>query len=287
MKHHLMRRVGLLLTTAILLLFLLGLAIPSASAETVGGTWTSRIPGEGYVDDTGACTYHRDVRLVLSGPNNKISGQVTFTIRSVDINIAGFEECRDFIGTSETNVVSGALIGTSFTMKMGTITYNLKVSGDKMTGSGTYESGGVTVSWTFDLTGGGEGPSFLPSPGLFAIPLSTVAFSIGGISILVSFIARPLHEIGPVTGTTVAPTPVFQPGAPVSGVQHMGYMWDIPSGARPIPTDHPVLQPQPGQQTDTLQKIPCPFCGSTSPLKLHLGSWYCTNTQCAWNNPPR
>ncbi len=120
----------------------------NASAESLSGNWGSRISGEGYsqtyLSPSGMVTDYFDAELDLTESGGNVVGTVTV-----------WEN-----GVPESYNVDGTFDGTTFYMtayygwdgvSMLTPTYTLTVSGNSMTGSGSYLNVGVTIYGTFDL----------------------------------------------------------------------------------------------------------------------------------------
>jgi|GEM_PF-2909789 len=254
-------------------------------AEDVSGTWVSRVSGEGYVDVTAPATFHYDVELTLSQSGSTVSGRIRTTLKKIDEHMEGWTDPNS-IGRQDTYSVSGKVNGSSFVMIIvssgETFTFKLHVSSNKMTGSGSYVSAGITNNWKFDLVKEG----LLSGLGLpyedLRYPMSVIAFVMGGITILVSFIPGPKHTVRQVTHVTTVDTPRFVPGAPISPIEHLGTPFDLPRGAKPFPKDMKVIQiPQKYEALDVFQHAPCPYCGTT--LVYTMGSYYCPNPNCKQN----
>lgn len=135
------------------ILLMLSITSGNAAAESVEGTWTSRVAGEGYFDHTYPADFHYDVDLQLSASG---SGTLRSTCSKVDVNVAGWESAKQAVGKTSTYSVSGSVSGSRYTMYVAGYSFPLNVSGDRMYGNGQYtDSSGTVNTWKYDLRGGG------------------------------------------------------------------------------------------------------------------------------------
>jgi hypothetical protein len=135
------------------LLLSLSFTSGDAAAESVEGTWTSRIAGEGYFDHTYPADFHYDVNLQLSASG---SGTVSSTCSKVDVNVAGWESAKQAVGKTSRYSVSGSVSGSRYTMYVSGYSFPLTVSGGRMYGNGQYtDTSGTVNTWKYDLKGGG------------------------------------------------------------------------------------------------------------------------------------
>lgn len=279
--------------TLIALSFLL-IASGATRAEDATGTWTSTVSGEGYVDETWPATFHYDARLTLAG------GSGTFWVRcsSVDINQPGWESALDAVGQTSSYAITYTVMGSSVILRVpdgygGTYNLAVSISGNRMTGSGSYvDIAYVTNSWTMDVTKGG-GTSSLGVPGLAGI---AGAAALGGflVGFPVSLLPPPRFmggSIMPVNQTALG-TP-YAPSQSVVLDHRISSMANQPGGVtRPLP-DVPrmrmqfdpiqfpnvemgrqtVVRPTEVHPTDVLSTRQCPGCGST--LIVTAAGWSC------------
>lgn len=207
-----------------------------AKADSVDGTWISRVAGEGYVDDCNPYTAHWDCTLTLTQDySGSVSGSSTITCTRLVVKMQGwdpgFHEGSTFPAT-----VSGTVSGGTFTMTAGSETFTLTVSGDSLTGSGVYSSAGWDHSWTYDLvrSGGGGNPfgSGSMDMGSAAIAVAVPTIAIGAAAAVSGAIPPPrmhIHHSGrpnssartytaqspnppPRLSTSVPPQPSFKAG---------------------------------------------------------------------------
>lgn len=295
-KSRILKRVQLLSIGTFVLSFMMMilLSLP-ANAESVSGTWTSRIAGEGYVDATAPATFHDDATLKVTQSGSSVSGTLSLTCRKVDEHMSGWNT-QSAVGKTTISNVGGSVSGNVYTMTVyadgRTYSFPLTISGGTLKGSGSYvDAAGVTNTWRFDLVGGSAGGFTTGDPDIdFAFNtgrpvVSAVAFVSGLVSLIVSFQPGPAHSVAHVTNVAASPTPPpgnLIPGAPASGVQHMTSAFNLPPNARPFDANV-LLQQRQGQATDLLQKVPCPFCGTI--VVSSFGHFYCPNPGCAQNAP--
>ena len=197
-----------------------------ASAASVSGTWVSRVAGQGYVQtymglsgDT--LTDSFDVELVLSG-GSSITGTMT-TIEN---------------GVPRTHTVEGSFDGTIFLMTADlgwdgwrwlAPLYTLTVSGNEMSGSGSYVNAGVTIYSTIDVKKEGVFGGLEVAGGM-APAVSAVVIAISIVAIV------------------VASTPVKIPPAPqgyqpqVMSPASQGFQPQVISGQSPQYSYQPSIQ---------------------------------------------
>jgi len=204
-------------------------ALPStASAAGVGGTWESRIPGEGYVQYYigpygQTVTDKFDVKLELT----ESGGEVTGTLESW--GGAGYQ----------VHNVWGYVSGSVFYMTADfgwdgvnylTPTFPLTIDGNTMLGSGSYVNVGVTITGTFDVekTASGVfvdlGLDFLVDYNnhitVVVIVVAIAAMAIGSVPVVPKALVRD-SRVGPSkTGETnwQTPGPPTDLGWPVGGI---------------------------------------------------------------------
>jgi len=279
--------------TALIVLSFMLIASGGTRADSVSGTWTSTVAGEGYFDHTWPADFYYDGRLTLNGG----TGTFKLTCTDVVINQPGWESALQGIGMITTVGVDYTVIGSSVTLNVHgtdgrTYTYPLTVSGGRLSGSGSYtDSSGTVNSWTLDLTrssgGGGGGTSVGALPNLAGI---AAAASIGGFlaGFAVSLLPPPRYMGGSILppsnttlGTPYAPSQSIgsfrdQRGGvtkPLPDVPRMRMPLDpiqFPNVVMGTPTD---IHPTDIRPTDTLSKRFCQFCGS--PLMVTAGGWSC------------
>ena len=132
------------------LLLCLGLSGDAAAVDDAG-TWTDGSPGNGFIQDTWPADWHYQVRLTLSGG----SGTWWMKVASVTNVQRGQESAKSTIGNSFSYAVTYTSTSSGINLVMQGKTLPLRVSGGKMTGSGSYNPGdGSTLRWTVNLKGG-------------------------------------------------------------------------------------------------------------------------------------
>jgi len=289
------RSLGLMISgTALIALSLMLLTSSLSYAESVEGTWRSTTPGQGYTDSTWPGDFVFDAILTL-----KQYGGSSLWLECTDVTVKqqgwGVE---DKLGMTQTVDVDYVVFGSSVTITIydpygGEYDLAVTVSGNRMTGSGTYiDIGGTSNSWTMDLTkSGGSGTMSMPGLGGAAGAAALGGFVAGfGASLL-----PPPRNMG---GSIMRPSnsPLGTPYAPSQSLvlNHMTSSManQRPGGVtRPLP-DPPRMQMfepmqtpnvQMGQttqigpteihQTNVLAKRFCPNCGST--LMTTAAGWSC------------
>jgi hypothetical protein len=158
-----------------LLFLLISLTTSNVAAESVSGTWTSNTPGKGYVQNFNVFNANYDAKLVLSQTGTSVSGTFTMTCTWVQVN-PGYETWQHHnVGDGGTFSVSGTMSGTTLSLTDPSgAHWTLHMNGDKMTGSGSYTSGGITYTYVFDLRSGSGGDlaignASLTGPAMIAI----------------------------------------------------------------------------------------------------------------------
>lgn len=261
-----------------------------ASAASVSGTWVSRVAGQGYVQSYmgpsgNTVTDTLDAKLVLSGSGSSITGTMT-----------GWEN-----GVPRTYDVEGSFDGTTFLMTAHfgwdgvnwlTPVYTLTVSGNEMSGSGSYLNVGVTIHGTFDLKkeGGFSGLSvaggMAPAVSALVIIISIVAIVVAstpvkipppqGFQPQVMSVPSPQYPYQPSVQTETPSSPIGPPeaGTPVGGAG-LQYGTSPPAGGPPFaPRDH---------FSKTSQEPPrCPLHHDIALVPHYFktdgsdpGSWFC------------
>jgi len=277
---------ALLISILVLGSFMTAVALMAgnASAASLSGTWESRVSGSGYTQtymgpSGSTVTDHIDVKLVLTQSGTSVTG----TLRS------------DQTGGVKTFDVDGTFDGTTFLMtahygwdgvNMLNPVYTLTVSGDHMTGSGSYLNVGVTIHGMFDLTkSGGFGGltvagGMAPAVSGVAIAIAIVAIVIASTPVRSGFRPQVMSAPSPqypyqpsVQTTTDNGSPIGPPeaGTPVGGAG-LQYATPAPVGKPFAPRDH---------FTKVSQNPPrCPIHNDIA-LSPHItsaedaGSWFC------------
>ncbi len=194
-----------------------------ASAASLAGTWTSRIDGEGYTQSYlyfggSTITESFDTELDLSVSGSSVTGTWTVYQDSgpTTVDVEGTFDGTVFLMTAYLGWDgSGYMVGQ----------YALTVSGDTMTGSGSYLNVGVTINGYFDLVKGAG----LLGLGDLAAPMA-VGGAAGG-------------AVGAVALLVPSPKPGFRPGAGRAGY----------APAQPVPSEvretyaGPIGPPEPAQ----------------------------------------
>jgi hypothetical protein len=254
----------------------------NVSAAGVAGTWTSRISGEGYTQTYmgpggGMITDKFDVKLVLSGSDDSITGTVT--------------------ADGKTYPVEGYFDGTTFHMTahygwdgagyMNPV-YTLAVEGDQMYGSGSYLNVGVTITGYFDLEKGGL--FFNPSGITPVVSAGAIAISIAAIVIASTTPKVSKSGFTPQAGTVQPYQPSYEPSKqwtteqPIQPISADGATYLGGAGLQ-LPTPPPAGRPYPPKEHfgKVSQQPPrCPIHGDVA-LAPHFsntdmndpGSWYC------------
>ena len=256
----------------------------NASAASLSGTWESRVSGSGYTQtymgpSGSTVTDHFDVTLVLTQSGTSVTG----TLRS------------DQTGGVKTFSVDGTFDGTTFLMtahygwdgvNMLNPVYTLTVSGDHMTGSGSYLNVGVTIHGTFDLTTSG-GLGGLTLAGGTAPVVSGIAIAIAIVAIVIA--STPVRS-GFRPQVMSAPSPQYPYQPSVQTTTDNGLPIGPPEAGTPVggaglqyATPAPVGKPFPPRDhfTRVSQNPPrCPIHNDVA-LSPHFasagdaGSWFC------------
>ena len=278
--------------------FLLGIVLAAsgpADAAGVTGTYRSTNAGEGATDATGAADFIYDATLTLT-----LGGGGSLTLKCTDIieHIPGFADFS-MIGKSQTESVQWTSSGSSVTVSVaGTpLTFHLTLSGDRLTGTGSYVGGvSETNSWTMDVTkggsggGGGGGGGGVAGWGTFGYAAGLAsAFTIGGglAALSASMLPPPRFMGGSIlpANNTVLGTP-YAPSQSLGSLGNQGQVTrpipDVPKMRFPVgPIEFPnvqmgqqtVVQPTEVRPTDVLSKRFCPNCGAQ--LTASAAGWGC------------
>jgi hypothetical protein len=236
------------------LLLLITLTTSNAAAADVSGTWSSNVAGKGYVQTSHILDTNSDVKLVMTQNGNAITGTIVTTCSYAYLHPGYQSWGSPSIGSKNTNAVTGTLSGStltltcyspatsgtsggvSYTTDATTTTWTLYLSGNGLTGSGTYTGAGIVYSYTFDLVSG-SGSGFSSLSGQLTIP---VFFGLvgGGACLAASFVPLPKgrvpqgsgpsgsaygyqpSNVGTTGGDSGAPTdPTYMGGAGLSNPQ--------------------------------------------------------------------
>ncbi len=269
----------------VIMLSLLVLASGGAKAQATGD-WSSNGSGEGFVLDCWASTFHYDVEMTLNAGGG---GSITTICRSVTDVQPGWEEAYNNVGISETQGVSWTSSGSSVTLTLGgEVTCEATITGNSMTGSGSYydPGSGITYYYDIDLTreggggGGGGGGGDIDMGGL-TVPAAGAAVGAAAIGVGAS-----LAGTGPVSASwgpaLVRPPPLPPPPPPLL---NPSTTWNMPvpqvdsnNGPHLVPADAPV-QPPPTPDPNSKSTYNCPYCGQLTLSPLSSG-WRCTNALC-------
>lgn len=254
---------------ALSVLSILIIASGSARAETVTGTWTSTVAGEGAFLDCDISDAYYDVTLTL---NSGGSGTWRETCTRVENILPGFEdEVLATVGVTHTYNVQYTVSGSSVTLVMGGGTYDLTVSSGRMTGSGSilYSQTGEVMYWTIDLKGGGLG-------------LSSASAPIAGLAVAAAAIGLGAAILPAPASATPGPLPLRPPeqsiGLPTQrpGVTTGNHMVPRDAPMQELPQYYPADYPYP---LGTNAAMRCPYCGQQT-LSPYVTGWFCANTQC-------
>jgi hypothetical protein len=291
------RSLGLMVSGGALLFMSIALMVSyGTSAEFVNGTWKSTTPNQGYTDSTWPGDYTFDAVLTLDGDGY---GSFWLECTNVVVKQQGWG-VEGKLGMTQTVDVDYVVLGSSVTITIydpygGVYDLDVTVSGNRMTGSGTYEDiGGTFNSWTMDLTKSGGGTS---SVGLGGLGAAAGGAALGGflVGFGVSILPPPRFMGG--SNLPLSNSPLGTPYAPSQSLvlnHQISSMANQPPGSvtRPLP-DVPrmrmhldpiqfpnvemgkttVVQPNEVRSTDVLSKRTCPNCGST--LMVTAGGWSC------------
>jgi hypothetical protein len=279
-------------------IILISLTTSNAAAADISGTWTSNVAGKGYTQNCNIFNGNYDIKLVLTQSGNTVSGTIYTTCTYAKVH-AGYEDWGPIpVGQKNTNSVTGTVTGSnlaltcytpaqsgttngiSWTTEASTITWNLQVEGNQMTGSGTYTAAGIPYTYAFDLVSGeGSGLSLIgadvSAPAIFAV-------AGGAVCLVASFVPLPRGRIGqvpPSTGGSPYPqqsdvgTTGGNSGAPTEG-QSMGGI------GLHTPADYVNGVPvKPKQWQSQNQGPTCPVHGTMCRAAYKgaddLGEWYC------------
>jgi hypothetical protein len=163
----------------------------------------------------------------------------------------GQESARSTVGNTFSYSVTYTTTSTGINLRMEGKTLALKISGGRMTGSGSYDPGdGSTIRWTVDLVGG-SGMGALGDMGTVAAASAGVAVvgSIAGMAAAAAPAPRPVPR-GPVQS--------FQQPQPRPNPQHGPYERWVPQRPQVFhgPTQQQGYTVAPG---DAREMVPEPF----------------------------
>jgi hypothetical protein len=250
---------------ALVVISLMLIASGGAKAAGVTGTWSTTPGSDGYFDDTWPADFHYDAELTLYSGGTGIFKTTCTSVTNVQ---SGWESAYSGVGKTTTVSVTYTTSGSSVTLVMAGYTFPVTVSGNRMTGSGSYvDPGYVTNSWTIDLTfggggGGGSASDFgLPDLSALAAPAAGIAAAGGIVGLAASLLPppvslnMPLQPPGTTTGNHLVPA-------------------DAPMQAPP--GGYPPNYPYPQGTSATMN---CPFCGMPT-LSPFATGWFCTNAMC-------
>jgi hypothetical protein len=256
--------------TALIIMSFMLIASGGARAASVTGTWSSTAGSDGYFDDTWPADFHYNAWLTLYSGG---TGTFKLTCTSVTSVQPGWESAYTGVGKTTTVNVDYTTSGSSVTLVVhstmgGTYTFPLTVSGNRMTGSGSYvDEGYVTNNWAMDLTlgggggGGGSGDLGLPDLSSLSAPAAGIAIAGGVVGLAASLLPPPLS----------LQMPLQPPGTT--------------SGSHLVPADAPMQAPPNGYPPNyphpqgTSASMNCPFCGMPT-LSPFATGWFCTNAMC-------
>ena len=270
-----LRRAVMVLAFASLLAILVVLP-DGARADDAGGTWTSRVTGEGYTDHTYPADFHWDVVMTLAQNGNSLQGTSTNTCKKVVVNQPGWESAKSTEGAVDRENVRGTVAGSTVTLTIQGYSFRLSLNGNNLKGNGQYtDNSGTVNTWTFDLvkSGGSE---------LLGIDVSwfgNVAIGIGLLGALLAIIQGAIpgpRLIQPVWGPGNQPRP---PGPPqFQPTPYFGDYHQVPADApmQAPPNGYPAGYPFPQGTHSTMT---CPFCGMPT-LSPFTDGWFCTNALC-------
>jgi hypothetical protein len=251
--------------TALIIISFMLIASGGARAAGVIGTWSSTPGGDGYFDDTWPADFHYNAVLTLNS-----GGSGTFKLTCTDVtNVQpGWESALTGIGKINTVSVTYTTSGASVTLVIAGYSFPVSVSGNRMTGSGSYtDTSGTVNRWTMDLTlgggggGGGGGDLGLPDLSALSAPAAGLAVAGGIVGLAASLLPPPLSLQMPL-----------QPPGTTSG-SHL-VPADAPMQAQP--NGYPPNYPYPQGTSATMN---CPFCGMPT-LSPFATGWFCTNAMC-------
>jgi hypothetical protein len=260
------RVVVILLVFAACFLVFIDLPGTGVSASDPGGTWTSRVQGQGYImsyrgPGGGTVTNYLDVTLEVSG-GAAPTGTITLT--------GG--------GQTKRYNVDGTFTGFTFNMHIrwgwdGVTNcdgyYALAVTDTTMKGTGSYLNVGTTISGKFDLVKGAG----VNGAGAAAAAGMVIVFLVGGI---VSAMPAPT-PIGP---SMIAPAPVtpsyIAPTMVTSAMPSEPHVRPADAPRQALPGQYPPGYPGPQGTWGTMQ---CPHCLMITLSPMSDG-WFCTNPVC-------
>jgi hypothetical protein len=279
------------------LFLLITLTTSNAAAADVSGTWSSNVSGKGYVQTSHILDTNSDVKLVMTQNGNSITGTIVTTC-SYSYLHPGYQSWGSpAIGSKNSNTVTGTMSGStltltcyspatsgtsggiSYTTDATSTTWTLYLNGNKLTGSGTYTSGGITYAYSFDLKSGDSSGLALGS-GSVTAPAGIAI--IGGVAcVVVSFVPLPKGKV-PITGTSgnqynYQPSDVrttsVESGAPTDatpvGGAGLSYPQDYVNG---VPVKPKFWQ---SQQHGPMCPVHGVMCNANYTSSEDPGAWFC------------
>jgi Na+-transporting methylmalonyl-CoA/oxaloacetate decarboxylase gamma subunit len=294
--------VGILLekktVSHVLLLMVLGMSVffltfGFAYAVEVSGKWTSKTPGEGWVQWDILYRWHYDCEVTFSQNGSEVTADIFLTlVRADDLNpndAYPLEWANRDLGKTSHTQLTGVVQGDTLVFDMsqlpdcqGSIT--LTVSGDSMYGSGAYMNAGATIHYVINLKRGGGVLEILDTNTV------VVMASLGFVMIFVVIIIvvlRPAHipstlrrspsgrSYEPVETRETKEAPISYPegGTPIGGAGIT-----VP----PLPTSKPLPPKQ--HYTNAREPPRCPVHPDTPLVPRYRnpkdpGSWYCPKCQ--------
>jgi hypothetical protein len=281
------------------LIILITLTTSNAAAASVSGTWTSNVDGKGYVQTSNILDTNSDVKLVLSQSGNTVSGTIYTTCSYSYLHSTSMGSQKPAIGSKNTNSVSGTLSGStltlicytpassgtsggiSWTSPATTTTWTLYLSGNSLTGSGTYVSAGITYHYTFDLVSGDGSSGLSLGSGAVTAP-AMIAIIGGGTCLAASFIPLPKGRVpqGPMTNGGAYN---YQPSDVRTTGGESGYPTDptyMGGAGLQYPQDYVDGVPVKPRYWQSQQHGPvCPFhgtmCNANYLNQQDPGAWFC------------
>ena len=193
------------------LILLISLTTSNAAAASVAGTWTSSIDGKGYMQTSHILDTNYDVKLVMTQSGNSVSGTITTTVTYALLH-SGYETWgKPSIGQKSTNSVTGTMSGSTLTLvcytpaasgttsgiswstDATTTTWTLTVSGNELTGSGTFVGAGITYGYRFYLAAG-DSSGLSDLSGQITAPVM-IGFIGGGACLAVALMPAPKGRV--------------------------------------------------------------------------------------------
>lgn len=287
-----MRRAAHLFVGGILLLSVFAFSTvmlsTEASAAGLSGTWSSRIPGQGYTQSYlyfggSTITESFDTDLDLSVSGSSVTGTWTVyqdsgpTTVEVDGTFDGYTFWMTaYLGWDGVSYMEGV--------------YTLTVEGDQMTGTGSYLNVGVTIHGTFDLV---KGSGFSIGLAEYSEVIAGGSLAAGVIGLVALVLPAPKPGFRPVSGQVVygpsAPAPSvvgetnpYAPTGPPEAGQPQGGIGITYGSPDPTIWKGPGAPPSPREWFSSVSQQP-PQCPThqgthTTPHFKDMndpGSWYC------------